>query len=192
LRIGHHARVLSTRWKHRLFAGIGHGAEAIYYPDPDPWVSVVPGEDAEQKQEKGNGDPEVKARELQEGPVRNQGQVNDRGHFNPRSYSVSSTNPRELTEIIRNFRARRIEVWILFFPERDDLRRDTPSVAVDCLNETLASAYAPDPPSIIDLRAALDRASFRDSVHLNTNGRAQATRKLAEALRSRKRGQGRP
>jgi hypothetical protein len=125
------------------------------------------------------------ARELQEGPVREQGEIKDRGWFNAASYSVDSRNSQALAETIRDFRARGIEVCVLFIPEQGGLRRDTPAVAVECLNETLKRAYRANPPAIIDLRSAIDDANFKDGVHLKKEGRRQATQKLAEALRSR-------
>jgi hypothetical protein len=185
LRIGHHARVLATRFKHRLFAAIGQGAEAIYAPDPGAWISALPVAENDQKQENGNRDVGVMARELQEGPVREQGEIKDRGWFNAASYSVDSPNSQALAETIRDFRARGIEVCVLFIPEQGGLRRHTPAVAVECLNETLKRAYRANPPAIIDLRSAIDDANFKDGVHLKKEGRGQATQKLAEALRSR-------
>jgi hypothetical protein len=185
-RIGHHARVLAAGAKHRLCSAIGQGPDALYAPDPDPWASEpIDG-----------GGPGIQprsavrattARELQEGPIleRPMGEVADRGWYDPSAYRKASANADAVADLIRTFRTRGIAVWIVLLPERSDVHCRLPSAAMDCVRETLKSAFGADRPLVLDFRRAAPDEDFKDSLHLTRRGRDRFTETLAQALRSR-------
>lgn len=186
-RISHQARVIASAWKRRLFTALGLCTESLFAADVDPWTVNLPG--ANEQAEGRNDDPfhGVAARELPEGPMREglQGEVKDKGWFNPACYVADGPNARDMVAIISEARTRGTEVVILLLPERSDLRSRIPPEAMLCLKDALARSFGEDSPTVIDLRDAMPDESFHDTLHLNKASRGQFTLALAKALKSR-------
>jgi hypothetical protein len=187
-RIGHEARVLISFAKRRMFAAIGLGADSLFAAVRDPWTVQLLIPDEDNAREVAKGGRRVAARELRDGPMRELplGDVKDKGWYNRGSYSSTGANARDLVATIRDARSHRIEVVLLFLPERSDFRSRVPSDAMTCLREALELGFGAEIPLAIDLRDAVPDDQFHDLVHLKAEARSLTTRRLIERLRARR------
>ena len=186
-RINYALRGVVSDLKRRGFASIGLGASALYAPDPDPWAvrELIPGQ-AEAQDVPAEG-RNASVRDQATGPMFEGvfGAIRDKGWSDPGSYSVDGRNAKALIAMIRDARARGIEVKILILPERSDMRASVAPEATRCLRESLKIAFDGEPPPVIDLGDAMPDELFHDKLHLARQGQVETTRKLLAALRVR-------
>ncbi len=84
-----------------------------------------------------------------------------------------------LVKLISDLQARGTKVVLVMMPEHSYLRGRLPAIAMEHLQESLASDLGANDPPLVDCRDALPDDDFADISHVNTDGRSDFSKLLA-------------
>jgi hypothetical protein len=107
------------------------------------------------------------------------------GWFDERRYALKQEiQAADLRTLISRYRARGAEVLLVIMPEASAFLDRTPPEAKQFLLDYLRREFRTDPVSILDYQHAIADSRFADYLHMNDEGRAEFTIRLAEGIRN--------
>lgn len=99
------------------------------------------------------------------------------GWFDPERFGVQTAEAQVLRRLLGDIRGKTRNLVIVLMPESEAFRSRVPSRAAETLIDIVQAVD--NKIAVLDLRASLPAAMFRDQAHLNAQGRRALTQEIA-------------
>ena len=97
-------------------------------------------------------------------------EMQQRGVFDPQSYTTNHATYKSLVEFVRTAQSIEAEVIIVIMPIMSRLRFSTPPVATQSIHELLHENFGAKAPRVVDLYQSVPDDQFMDYIHVNARG----------------------